>query len=660
MASEYQSFPRETVHEFTLSSDVAQFRYLNQTWGPAKSSDLKTEVQRLATKEKVKEVGKPLVKRAMENTGHLIDYWAPNSTKHLIGYFVNNAEKGSPAGPWSEEYAAFMKKPSNMKNNPAKFQQLKDELEKEHKKRVEDNKPTVWARPPKGISLPKTKKPTASTEAVHDDDDDDNESSMVPVASGGPASGSSSGKSKARLSSSGKGKAPAQSSGQASPGAAGAGPAAPRQQLPVHGSKAMVESIKGNFDIFARYSKTQKYMYCLAVPQVQVKTYKPAMEALGYASYKDVVAKLLGFGVAVKHEQYALDIFACDHGYNTLSLCGFTYIHLPIDPRLTPELAKFAVPIELAEMRAEHLASFNRDLADPEKSDDDADDNASAIYKAWETFKDSSAHEEFWKALKETKRLDTLEAAYKRSFDRYFMSKQEFDARKLLAEELKAHLRLNDAQHEANTENQIKEIMMNGGVREGKPLDRQQFIRYLEIFAGSLPTLRPDGFSRQTIADYLDERDNVIRKCEKLTEEGYIAAQEGKHKKSFPDIIRSEQHSGIWALYKAQYKAYKIALKQREEADKKAAEEKQKLEDTLKERDEMIAQLQLQLAAQGNIQASTHDQQAAGGPADPKRRRVSGPSRPRTRPPTPPENFTPKKDTRESNPPPMFRAGTKK
>jgi hypothetical protein len=148
--------------------------------------------------------------------------------------------------------------------------------------------------------------------------------------------------------------------------------------------------------------------------------------------------------------------------------------------------------------------------------------------------------------------------------------------------------------------------MMNGGVKDGVPLPRQHFIRYLEIFAGSLPTLRPgDGFSRKAITDYLDERENVIKMCERLTEEGYIAAQEEEHGKPFPEIIRSENHPGIWKIFKAQYKAYKIALKQREEADKKAAEEKQKLEDTLKERDEMIAQLQRQLAAQGNIQAST-------------------------------------------------------
>jgi len=665
MASEFQSFPRETVHQFTLGSDVAQCRYLNQTW--EKRSDLPQEVARLAALRNVKVVDKDLVKEAMKNTGHRVDYWA--SPKWLIDYFVNNAEEGSPAGPWSAEYAAFMKKPSNMTNNPAKYQELKDALEAEHKKRVEDNKPTVWARPPKGTSASKPKKPATIIEAVDTDDD------MVPVASGGPAGGSSAGNTKARApstgqgkarakssgqgkapaQSSGQGKAPAQSSGQASPGAAGAGPAAPRQQLPVHGSQAMVESMKGNFDIFARYSKTQQYMYCLAISPDEVPTHKGKLAEFGYAAYKDVVPKLLNYDGAVKHEQYALNIFACGQGYETFSKCGFTYNHLPTDPSLSEELKKFAIPIELAQMRAEHLTAFNMDIVDPDNSDDEARDNAAAVYKAWDTFKDRKAHDEYWKRLKKDQQLDQLQAAYKKSFDRNFMSKQEYDARELLAVELKTHLRLNDAQHEKNTENQIKEIMMNGGVKDGVPLSRQHFIRYLEIFAGSLPTLRPDGFSRQAIADYLDERENVIRKCEKLTDEGYIAAQETKHKKPFPDIIRSEQHSGIWALYKAQYKAYKVALKQREDADKKAAEEKQKLEAELKARDEMIAQLQQQLAAQGNIQASVQDDNAQGA-AGSAGRAAGGKSRPRTRGHSPvPENLAPVEKKRKSNPPDMHK-----
>jgi hypothetical protein len=250
-------------------------------------------------------------------------------------------------------------------------------------------------------------------------------------------------------------------------------------------------------------------------------------------------------------------------------------------------------------LRATHLAEYNRDQNN--------EDTAGSIDKAWETFRDHTAHDEFWKQVRETDRLDKLQAAYARSFDKSFLSMTEMNARNILAKELTEKLRLNADQHEKNTENQLMEIMMGGGIKDGKPLPREEFIKHLQVFAGSLPKLRPgDGFSRQAIAAFLTERDDIIRKCNTLVEKGpeYITDQEKKHKKSFTEIIRSEQHPGIWSLYKPQYKAYKVVLKEREEADKKAAQEKAEAEAQIKERDDEIARLKELLAAKGDIQAS--------------------------------------------------------
>lgn len=599
-------------------------------------------------------IDKEMARKAIIAAQFQYNFW--KFPRRLAIFFKNNSE-----GPvtWDDEYIAYMlskDRASEKSAQETRLKRIQEDWASANKFTISSqDKKVVTSKPKEPASGGKGKDRAKARVQVVDDPIEAVDDQGVPDPESGP------GPAPPRPSTA-KSRAPP--SGQGGAAAAGAAPST-TFQLPVQGSTRMVKSMKRQLEIFARYSNTMKHMYCLAVPLDQVQTHKGNIEQLGYMGYKDITDQILSYGDEIHHELIAKDIFTSRLGYSMFSMCGFTYKHMPTDSYLTEELKQFVVPFEVAKLRAKFLSAYYEDAINKQDPEDPAEACMHAIDKAWETFSQPEAHAQCQEMVKETLRLNKLEAAYKKSFDKLFNTMPEITARNLLAKELIEKLRLNEGQHEQNVNNQIMEITKNGGIKDEQLLTRANFLRYLEVFVGSLPTLLPgDGFSKKMIVEYLDGRDTVIQICENLTTPGYIAKLEAEHKKKIPEIIKSDENPGIWARYRREYKAYTIAIQHRDEAEKNAAKEKEEQAKLLKEREDEIALLKQQLANFGGIQASAQGADGGQAPGDQgaqsKRRRTgpsTGPSRPRTRGHSPPLDFAPEKTKRVSNPPTLLRPG---
>ncbi len=583
------------------------------------------------------EIDTRIVREAIMEEQYNQDFWKYPCRLAPLGW-ENNSQ--GPV-PWDPEYEAFFH--DKERRNDAReraIQQTRIKRKQEDMKQAGTHTRTVRDSPYVGSSKSKDGKGKSKASISSPQpkmvqiDDSDEEDIDVP----GPADPIII-KGRSRPSSSG-GKPRASSKVPSTSGQGGAGAAAAPISTLLHGTKAMVESMKEPLEVFARYSTSNNHMYCLAVPADQ--DLKDKIEPLGYAHYKSLITDVARYDLMDANHATAWDIFGSDLGFNTLSLCAFQYKPIPIDPRLTEELKPFVIPFEAAELRSKQLAALSLDERSAEDEDDDALNVATAITNAWDAFSDPSAHVEYWAKVRETARLAELEGTYKASFLKLFNTMSQIEERNASATELIKNKKLTEEQHEQYTNDQITKIMKQGGVTNGKAILRPQFLKHLEIFVGSMPKLFPgDAFSKKKVVDYLDARDKIIEICENLAKPGYIAKLEDEHKQTIPEIIKSEECPGIWALYKRQYEAYNVAKKESEDKAKEASQEKEKMEAEIKERDGEIARLKELLARQAGIQASV------GGAADDQDtdddEDAAGHKRPRsrTRPPTPPPNFVP-------------------